>query len=133
MMKLEEYTYIASEIEVDSELLQTGALLLLFLKEALNTCCLFLVGALAVLLVAELDLGGNKLPLAISVLEHVLVGLVHHVAVQLLSEHDIAVHCLRGNLGDLFVLEFQKGIASGPGSLYYLRVGIKVPSWTWTL
>ena len=133
MMKLEEYTYIASELEVDSELLQTGALLLLFLKEALNTCCLFLVGALAVLLVAELDLGGNKLPLAISVLEHVLVGLVHHVAVQLLSEHDIAVHCLRGNLGDLFVLEFQKGIASGPGSLYYLRVGIKVPSWTWTL
>ena len=111
-------TYIASEFVVDSELLQAGALLLLFFKETLNTCCLLYFGTLAVLLVAELDLGGNVLPLTISVLEHVLVGIVHHVAVQLLPEHDIAVHCLRGNLGDLFVLEFQKGIASGPGSLY---------------
>lgn len=76
-----EYTYITSEFVDDSELLQAGALLLLFFEETLYTCCLLYVGTLAILLVAELDLGGNVLPLTISILEHVLVGIVHHVAV----------------------------------------------------
>jgi len=74
-------TYIATEFVVDSELLEANALLLLFLKKSLDTGCLLFISALAILRVAELYLSRYVLPLAISVLENVLVGLVNEVAV----------------------------------------------------
>jgi hypothetical protein len=74
-------TYIATEFVVDSELLQANALLLLFLKKSLDTGCLLFISTLAILRIAELYLSRDVLPLAISILENVLVGLVNEVAV----------------------------------------------------
>lgn len=105
-------TYIATEFIVNTELLQTGALFLLFLQEALHTGGLFIVSAFTVLLVPELDLSRHVLPFTVAILENVFVRLVNEVAVQLFAKHNVAVHCLCGNLSDLFVCEFKESITS---------------------
>ena len=114
------------ELIVDSELFKSVTLLFLLSEEAFNTG-FHLLGSLAVNssvdFVAVHHLGGDERPFTVAVLEHVSVGVMDDVDIQVATKDLIIVHGFGSDLTDFLTgttvnsLELKESIALSTGSL----------------
>jgi len=96
---------IAWELVVYAQFLKPNPFLLLLGEKPLDPSSSLLGCFLGVELIPEHDLSGDELPLSISVFERVFVSSLHHVALDLLVEHHVPVHCLHCNLCHFLLCE----------------------------
>lgn len=64
------------------------------------------------------DLLRDEFPVTITMFEHLLMSLLHHVHIQVPTKHHVLIHSFGSDFADLGLLELEEGVALWPGSSF---------------
>jgi len=107
------------KIIINLQFFQSISSFLFFLEKTLHSRLTLLRGFISWIdFVPKYFLSRYKLPVSISVFEHLVVSIGHNVNVQLSTKHHIFVHSFAGNFSYFFLSKLEERIAFGSPCLF---------------